>query len=162
MKKSILILSLVAILISTRMEAQISGGNESGNYDVETFLSILDEFLPERLVDNLGSQLPPNVTIVNFGLGDFSKDSLPDIVIAYKSKSFPKNTYRVMVFVNESLNSYLKVGELNAQWYDTPDDVAFAIKNQKLYISSRRKEKWCFETYVYTNKKLSLQTTEIY
>ncbi len=162
MKKTILILSLVAILVSINSNAQVSGANESDNYDVETFLSMLDEFLPERLVDNLANQIPPNVIIVNFGVGDFSKDSLPDLVIAYKNKTLPKNTYKVIVFVNESLNAYTKVGEFNAQWRDTPDDVGFAIKDQKLYISSRKSEKWVFESYTYSNKKLTLQTTEIY
>jgi len=162
MKKTILILTLVAILIGIKSEAQVSGSKEASGYDVETFLSILDEFLPERLVDNLSSQLPSNVLIVNYGMGDFSNDSLPDLVIAYKTKSLPKNTYRVMIFVDENLNTFTKVGEFNAAWRDTPEDVGFTIKNQRLYVSSRRSEKWCFETYSYTDKKLTLQATEIY
>ncbi len=162
MKKTFIILSLIAILVSIKSGAQVSGSNESTDFEVETFLSILDEFLPERLVDNLEEQLPKGVKIVNYGMGDISNDSLPDLVIAYKTNTLPKNTYKVMVFIDENLNTFTKAGEFNAQWRDTPEDVAFTFKNQRLYVSSRKSEKWCFEIYSYTNNKLTLQATEIY
>jgi hypothetical protein len=159
--KFIFVFCIVIIFWGNTAESQTRNIYSQYEIDVETFMGMLDGIFSDSLIDEITYCLPDRLMICNFSVGDFSSDSLPDIVISYKDKTCPSNALKVMFLVNNK--TFFTVASLQTfRWQTNPFDISFLIKNHTCLISHRLKEKWVFSSYYYKDNKLKLLSEEKY
>jgi hypothetical protein len=157
--KSFIILLIIAIFsffAISEVFPQASGKNNDNpkdehEIDVESFMGMFDGLISDDLIDEMSYNLPENLVVVNYGVGDFSGDGTMDIAVSMRDETCHGKCYKVMLMVNDDNKTYRTVGELYADWKDTPYDVAFEIKDGLCLITYREGEKWKSMYYNFSN-----------
>ena len=162
--KNIYIALIITLLLSTPLFSQITSKTENQKFevDVEEFMGYFDGIFSDELIDEVTYNLPEHVTIINYGVGDFTGDGLLDLAISYKDASCSGKTYKVILLVNDNNKGFKRVLETDAKWRDNPFDVGFVIKGNTINITSRKNKDWLLTSYKYTENKLELVKNEIY
>jgi hypothetical protein len=160
-KKYIIILIL---LISVNLSAQSisKSDNQSYEIEVEQFMGMLDGIYSDNLIDEMSYNLPENITIYNYAIGDFSGDRYLDLAISYKDNTCPSKTFKVILLVNVSNSTFKNVLDFEAKWRDSPFDVGFSISKSIVNITYRVNKYWVFSSYTYQDDKLKLIREEMY
>ena len=157
----ILIFCIVSVFWGKVGNTQTSNVYSQYETDVESFMGMLDSIFSDSLIDEITYCLPDHLMIYNFAVGDFSGDTLPDIIISYKDKTCPSNSLKVIFLVNNK-TSFTIASMQTLRWQTNPFDISFLIKNHSCLISHRLKEKWVFSSYYYKDNKLKLLSEEKY
>lgn len=160
-KKYIIILIL---LISVNLNAQSisKSDNQSYEIDVEEFMGMLDGIYSDNLIDEMSFNLPENITIYNYDIGDFSGDGYLDLAISYKDFTCRSKTFKVILLVNVANSTFKNVLDLEVKWRDSPFDVGFSISKSIVNITYRVNKYWVFSSYTYQDDKLKLIREEMY
>ncbi|MCX7832828.1 MAG: hypothetical protein N2490_01285 [Ignavibacteria bacterium] len=153
-KLRFLLLSIIIILsINLKVSGQASSFSDVYTIEVEVFMGMLDGIFSDDMIDEITYFLPEHLYIINFNIGDFSGDGLNDIVISYNDETCKKNTYKVLLLINDE-DTFIVGGVFQYGWYYTPYDISFSIKDNICYISHIEKGKWVFTGFSYKNDKL--------
>jgi len=123
-----ILIFILLLLIPNNLKSQPSGHSGMYETEVETFMGMLDSIFSDEMIDEITYMLPDNLSIINFSVGDYSGDTLNDIVISYKEKTCPKQTYKVIFLINSG-DTFLNAGFYSLKWRNTPYDISFVIKN---------------------------------
>ena len=130
--------------------------------EVEEFLGLFDGVFSDALIDEISNNLPDELKVVNYGIGDFSGSGYLDLGISYKDNTCPPKTYKVVLLVNVENRTFKKVLEFYAKWKDTPFDVGFSCRNHVMNITYRQNKYWVFSSYTYQNNNLKQIREEMY
>lgn len=158
--KSFIILLIIAIFsffAISEIFPQASGNSNDNptaseyEIDVESFMGMFDGVISDNLIDEMSYNLPDELKIINYGVGDFSGDGTMDIAVSMADETCHGKCYKVMLMVNDDNKTYRTVGELYADWKDTPYDVAFQIQDGLCLITYREGDKWKSMYYNFSN-----------
>ncbi|HCA41678.1 MAG TPA: hypothetical protein DEP28_00330 [Bacteroidetes bacterium] len=132
--------------------------------DVESFLGMFDGVISEELIYSIDENLPENLVVINYGVGDFDGDGKLDVAVSLRDETCTGKCYKVMLMINDEDMAYKTVGELYADWKDTPYDVGFNIEDGLCLITYREGEKWKSSYYRYNNstglRRVNMELTE--
>ena len=158
------ILIFLFLLTGESLYSQVTSNNEVQKYemDVEDFLGMFDGIFSDALIDEISYNLPDELTIVNYGIGNFSGSGYLDLGISYKDRTCPPKTFKVILLVNIENRTFKKVLEFYAKWKDTPFDVGFSVRNHTMNITYRKDKYWVFSSYAYQNDNLNQIREEMY
>lgn len=161
-KFNYLFLSIIIILsLNLKAKAQASSFSDVYTIEVEVFMGMLDGIFSDDMIDEITYFLPENLSIINFNIGDFSGDELLDIVISYNDNTCKRNTYKVLLLINNE-DSFIQGGIFQYEWQYTPYDISFTIKDNVCYISHIEKGKWVFSGFTYKDNALVNVVQEYY
>ena len=151
MKQKILFLSaLVIFIISTpnRIQAQ-------DYMDFEEFMGMMSESMSLEQLDELSYQLPWDITVLGYGYGDFSSDGANDLVISVREKDVtPKNSVDVYFFENIGDKTFNLIKRKNYKYFEITLEVAFLVKEGKVFVTNRDDNFWYFTGYAIDAGKL--------
>lgn len=165
MNKVLIIVScFIVVLSGGSLYSQSASSNDVEKYeiDAENFLGMFDGIYSDALIDEISYKLPDEVSIINYGIGDFSNDGYLDLAISYRDKSCAQKTYKVVLLVNEDNRTFNNVLEFKAKWHDTPFDIGFSIRKSLITVSYRVNINWMFSSYTYQGDKLNKIRDEMY
>ncbi len=154
--------SIIIILsINSSIMGQASSFSDRYAIEVEVFMGMLDGIYSDDMIDEITYFLPENLSVINFNIGDYSGDDMLDIVISYNDNTCKKNSYNVLLLINDS-DTFIEGGLFQFGWYYTPYDISFTIKDNICYITHIEKHKWVFTGFTYDNGELKKVIEEYY
>lgn len=151
MKHKILFLSaLVIIFFSVNVTVYSQDA-----MDFEEFMGMMSETMTNEQLDELSFQLPWNITVMGYGYGDFSGDGGNDIAISIREKDkTPANTVDVYFFENIGDKTFNLIKKKNYKYYELTLEVAFLVKEGKVFVTNRDDDFWYFTGYAIDGGKL--------
>jgi len=151
MKHNILLLSALGILIflfNSKIYCQDS-------MDFEEFMGVMSVNMTDDQLDELSYQLPWDITVMGYGCGDFSGDGANDIVISVREKNVtPKNSVDVYFFENIGDKTFNLIKKKNYKYFELTLEVAFLVKEGKVFVTNRDDNFWYFTGYAIDEGKL--------
>jgi len=159
-----IVLTIVVFFTSFNTYCQVTSKTENVRYeiDIEEFMGYFDNILTDDLIDEMTYNLPEYLTIINFGIGDFSGDGLLDLAISYKDNTCSSKSYKVVLLLNVRNETFEKIFETELKWRDTPFDIGFSFKGNVVSITSRKNKNWILSAYTYVNNELKLVRNELF
>ena len=131
--------------------------------DFEEFMGMMSTSMTDGQLDELSYQLPWNITVLGYGYGDFSGDGGYDIAISIKEKDkTPFNTVDVYFFENVGDKTFHLIKKQNYKYYELTLEVAFLVKEGKVFVTNRDDNFWYFTGYSIDDGKLKQLEKEQY
>ena len=125
-------------------------------------MDMFDGVFTDDLIDEISDNLPDELKVVNYGIGDFSGDGYYDLGIAFRDRTCPPKTFRIVLLLNQENRHFIKILDIYAKWRDTHYDVGFTVKRNLMNIVFRREKNWIFASYTVNSGKLKLIREEIF
>ena len=151
MKQKILFLSALVIFFFS-----VNINTYAQDYmDFEEFMGMMSETMTLDQLDELSFQLPWDITVMGYGYGDFSNDGANDIVISIREKDkTPKNSVDVYFFENIGDKTFNLIKKKNYKYFEITLEVAFLVKEGKVFVTNRDDNFWYFTGYAIDGGKL--------
>jgi hypothetical protein len=116
--------------------------------DFEEFMGMMSETMTDEQLDELSFMLPWDITVMSYGYGDFSGDGANDIVISVREKNVtPANSVDVYFFENIGDKTFNLIKKKNYKYYELTLEVAFLVKEGKVFVTNRDDNFWYFTGY---------------
>ena len=113
MYKVLVVIVFSVLFYSASLYSQVTSKYDTQNdaIDVEEFMGMLDGIFSDNLIDEMTYNLPDDISIYSYGIGDFTNDGYLDLAIAYKDNDCPKKTFKVilLIYINQ-IQDYIIIG----------------------------------------------------
>lgn len=123
--------------------------------DFEEFMGMMSKSMTDEQLDELSFQLPWNIQVMGYGYGDFSGDGGYDIALSIREKDkTPANTVDVYFFENIGDKTFNLIKKKNYKYFELTLEVAFLVKEGKVFVTNRDDNFWYFTGYAIDGGKL--------
>jgi hypothetical protein len=165
------LLAGVCLLVGATMQradgAELSGVMMAGvrsqmraadSLDYARFSQVLRRHVPEQLVQDIISKLPPNSKVYGFDIGDITGDSLADVLLSIRHDEARTRELEILVFVRMD-ERMERAASLRKRYVGEPIEVGFAVEDGICRITQKLAD-YAWNITGYTVSSLVFQETD--